>query len=120
MAKITIPVITPSLNELLKMHYHDKTKLKGSHKAHVRGSIHDMGMKITRMRKPRKRSMEIRCFRAKLLDVDNLIGGTKLLTDAIKEVGLIWDDSPEYIDSRVTQLKDKYDPRTEIFIEEIK
>ena len=55
-----------------------------------------------------------------MLDPDNFIGGTKPLTDALKELGLIWDDSTKYISLGAEQFIDGYDPRTEIFIEEIK
>jgi len=120
MAKIIIPIVTPSLNELINMHYHDKARLKKSYKAHIEGAVHDMGMKIERMKRPKKRTVKIYSFRKRECDRDNLIGGMKPFIDAIRELGLIWDDSPKYIDLNIFQLEDKYDPRTEVFIEEMK
>ena len=120
MAKITIPIVTLSLNELLRMHPYARTRLKKFYRGYIEGAVHDMKMEINKLEKPKKRKVEIRSFRVRVLDLDNLIGGAKLLTDSLKELGLIWDDSPDYIDLSVTQFRDKYDCRTEIFIDEIK
>jgi hypothetical protein len=41
----------------------------------------------------------------KLQDFDNFVGGTKPLTDQLREAGLISDDDPESIDARYSQQK---------------
>ena len=120
MAKITIPVVTPSLNELLNMNRHARTRLKKSYMAHIEGAVYDMKMTVNKLKRPKRRRLRIWSFRKRLLDPDNFIGGTKPLTDALKELGLIWDDSTKYISLGAEQFIDGYDPRTEIFIEEIK
>ena len=54
-------------------------------------------------------------FRKELLDYDNLVGGAKLLVDALVDQKLLFDDSPKYADITYFQKVDK-DPRTEIRI----
>ena len=105
MAKITIPVITPSLNELLRMNPHVRTRLKKSYMAHIEGAIYDMGMTTNKLKKPKKRRLMIYSFRKREIDRDNCWGGCKILIDEIKELGLIWDDSEKHVDLRVFQLK---------------
>lgn len=125
MAKITIPIITPSLNELLRMHYRNKTKLKKSLISHIEGAIFDMRddkgnrLEIAKMTKPQKRSIRIYSFRKNSLDPDNLIGGSQPLINAIKELGLIWDDSEKYIDLKIKQIEYP-EQKTVIFIENAK
>lgn len=43
----------------------------------------------------------------RLLDKDNLMGGTKAIVDALRYAGLIPDDNPEAIDLIITQKKVK-------------
>lgn len=43
--------------------------------------------------------------RTRLLDADNLAGGTKYLTDAIRKVGLLVEDSPESVALEFAQQK---------------
>jgi len=49
------------------------------------------------------------------MDRDNIWASHKQLIDALKELGLIWDDSEKYIDLRVFQLEHP-EQKTEIFI----
>ena len=49
-------------------------------------------------------------YRKRLLDKDNLYGGScKQLIDAMVDEGLIHDDSPSYVDLKVEQFKAKED-----------
>ena len=58
--------------------------------------------------------------RARMLDKDNFIGGTKTLTDALKRLGLIVDDNPEYLEADYRQVKAHSDfAHTSIQIQEV-
>ena len=46
-------------------------------------------------------------YRKRLLDKDNLYTGCKSLIDACVMEGLIFDDSPDYVDLKVEQYKSK-------------
>ena len=123
MAKITIPIIVPSVNETNKLHWGARDRLKRSYVARIRGAISDMRnekgeqLGITKMKKPKKRRVMIYSFRKKIMDRDNIWASHKQLIDALKELGLIWDDSEKYIDLRVFQLEHP-EQKTEIFIED--
>ena len=117
MAKITIPVIVPSVNETNKLHWGARDRLKKSFRKHIEGAILDQDMKINKLKRPKKRRLMIYSFRKKTMDPDNIWASHKEMIDAIKELGLIWDDSEKYIDLRVFQLKHP-EQKTEIFIED--
>ncbi len=53
----------------------------------------------------KKMAVKIRSVRKKLIDISNLWGGIKGLLDAIVRLGLIIDDSPQYLDLEVMQVK---------------
>lgn len=63
---------------------------------------------------PTQKKSKIRTFlriervSTKLQDVDNFVGGTKCLTDQLKEAGLIHDDDPASIDASYHQQKCKH------------
>ena len=64
-----------------------------------------------------KRSVCITIWRKRLLDKDNLVGGCKQIIDVLKDLGLIYDDSPKYLDLKVEQnLCGKDNKYTEIII----
>ena len=63
-----------------------------------------------------KRAVDIHSYREKLLDPDNLYGSVKLLLDSMEDLGLIWDDGPEYLSLSVSQKIDRKNLRTEIII----
>ena len=67
---------------------------------------------------PRKMKLNIVSYRKSFLDKDNFIGGLKPLIDAIKELKLIYDDSPEFLDDDYKQKieKKRKNQRTEIII----
>ena len=54
----------------------------------------------------------------RLLDKDNLYGGTKPLIDSLVRFGLLIDDNPDMCDLRVNQKKSK-NPRTIITLRDI-
>ena len=53
---------------------------------------------------PKRMRVQIHVRRRVLLeDMDNLVGGAKPVLDAIKNMGLIYDDSTKFIDYQITQ-----------------
>jgi Holliday junction resolvase RusA-like endonuclease len=64
--------------------------------------------------------LTITSYRLKELDEDNLHAGAKILIDAIKDVRLIKDDSPKWIDLELRQEIGKEKHGTGIEIEEVK
>jgi len=48
--------------------------------------------------------------------VVNLVAGFKYLEDQLQRMGLIWRDSPSYLEANYYQQTDGKDPRTEIII----
>ena len=110
---IILPVVTPSNNKLLRMHYFSRKKEKEIYqKWLIAAGVKDLKFKAL----GKKRTVEIHSFRKRRLDPDNLIGGMKLLIDSLCDVGLIWDDSPKYLDLTVIQETERKNPRTEIKI----
>jgi len=67
-----------------------------------------------------KMRVKVVSHRKKLMDLDNLFGGLKVVLDAMRGIGLIQDDSPEHIDLDVSQVKipGKTKAFTEIHLEE--
>jgi hypothetical protein len=49
----------------------------------------------------------ITSYRSRLLDKGNLVGGCKPIPDALKALGWIKDDSPEWVDIHYDQIKTK-------------
>jgi hypothetical protein len=114
----SLPVTTPSLNQLLRTHWSKRKQLKQGFKweALVAGACESQ-YKVNGMK---RRRILIRAFRARLLDQDNFIGGLKPLLDGLIELELLHDDGPEYLELRAEQLKaEKVDQRLEIIIEDI-
>ena len=117
-ALIVIPSITPSNNELIRMHHFARGRLKDNLIKQLAVAINNSGLQVTQMTAPGKRAVKITSYRKGVLDKDNLVGGMKVLIDAIKDIGLLWDDSPEHMVLIPRQHKDKK-TRTEIYIEEM-
>lgn len=64
-----------------------------------------------------KRKVHITRYGVRRLDADNLYGGAKILVDALRAAGVIWEDDPDHLDLRITQAKTtRGDARTEVEI----
>ncbi len=119
---LIIPVIMPSLNKQLRMHWRTRGRLKNNAILHVRAV---MGRdEIKHLKK--LAHLTIRVYsnapklaggRARSLDVDNLVGAQKPLVDALKDLGIIKNDSPVWLDIGYVERREKVErPRTEIEI----
>jgi len=116
--KIILPVVTPSLNELLRMHWTKRRQLRKNYgwEFVAVGANHqkyktEMG---------ERRRVTIISYRAQLCDPDNLMGGLKILLDTMIDLDLICDDSPKYMELVAMQEQENNgNYRTEITIERI-
>ena len=114
MVTIKLPIVTPSPNKLLRMHFTERTRLRNEYgwllvAAGAKDEQYQAGWKEWRQ-------VEIMSFRKRLLDPDNLVGSMKILLDAMQEVGLLFDDSAKYLTLAVSQTITKDEPWTEIKI----
>ena len=112
--KIILPIVTPSLNELLRMHWTKQRRLRKDYG----WELVAVGMNdpIYKVNGQEKRGVRFMSFRPGMLDQGNLIGGFKPLEDALIDLGLIFDDSPKFADISYFQKVDRENPRTEILI----
>ena len=113
--KILLPdTITPSNNELLKMHWGALLRLKESYMWTLTAAgAHDPKYKAE---PGEHRVVKFLSCRRNMLDEGNLAGGFKKLEDALVEMGLLIDDSPKYASMVYAQRIDRKEPRTEILI----
>ena len=116
--RIIIKTLTPSLNKVLRMNRWKRMELKEEFAWEVYAELHEQNPNYEVIATPRKMRMNIVSYRKSFLDRDNFIGGLKVLIDSIKELRLIYDDSPEYLDLEAEQKieKKRKNQRTEIII----
>jgi hypothetical protein len=115
---VSLPVVTPSLNTLLRSHWHKRKQLKQGFKWEllVAGACEPR----YKINGAKKRRIEVKAFRSRLLDHDNFIGGLKPLLDGLIELELLHDDGPEFLELKAEQLKaSKTDQKLEIIIEDL-
>jgi len=99
MLRIEIPIPTPSLNTLLRMHPHAKKRLRDQYTTILRAAA----TSIHKAKPGQFRRVWIERRGKRLLDHDNFVGGCKLLVDALGRADLIWSDSPRYLTVKYTQ-----------------
>jgi hypothetical protein len=112
MISLVIPRAPPSLNQTLRMHWSERRRLKQLWIKEIWVAAFEAKIRS----EPRMKSkVEIDRRSPKLLDEDNCYGAIKVVLDALKDCGLIEDDSPEHIELRVSQSRGA--PQTTIRIE---
>jgi len=107
--KRIIPVVPPSANRLLRMHYRKrmreldawKTLIFYSVNGESRTAVYEWAAGRNRLK------VEIHIEHAQLFDKDNLYSAAKLPLDALVRLGFLADDSNEFIDLTVTQSRSK-------------
>tara|TARA_R110000823_G_scaffold187859_2_gene320004 strand:+ start:219 stop:584 length:366 start_codon:yes stop_codon:yes gene_type:complete len=99
-----IPITIKSRNVLDKMHWAKKSMLKKEYALLIRNQMR-LNPIYEEAEEGRRYTLEIVSYRKRLLDYDNLVGGSiKQLLDAMTSENFIWDDAPKYIDLRVKQV----------------
>ena len=107
-----IAAVTPSLNDLLGLHFAELTRLKRDWR--MRALLAFDRYEIPPAEEGEVRGLRIVSMRRRLLDGDNLVGGAKLLIDGMKAARFIFDDSPAVLQLNVVQYRaqSKKDERT--------
>ena len=114
---ITIEAATPSPNELNRMHWAERRRLKETFGWLLASALNKLP-KIPTATGPRR--LVIERHGRKALDQDNLAGGCKSLIDCIKEQRLILDDNPNVCQMEFRQVVSrKGGPHTTIYLEDI-
>ena len=98
---IEIPLPTPSLNKLQRMHFHARTRLRRQYET----ICHFQATGANRAKRFEFRRVSITRHSPRELDFDNLVGGCKLLVDALERTGLIYCDAPQYLRVEYNQRK---------------
>ena len=120
--KITIPGLSPSRNETdkwtAKRQFWRKKELKETYKWQIFADLNSRGIDLENIQvtAPVKRKVIFTSFRSRRLDSDNLSGGLKYLRDTLKDVRLIYDDSPRWLKAEYRQEIDSKNHRVEVEI----
>ena len=120
--KLTLQSLPPSTNMLERMHWAVKRRLRSQLQWELTAALADMGRKLPPLlygKTAPKRRVTITTFRPRRLDPDNAVGGCKVLLDAMRDIGLIRNDSPKWLELIVNQHIEKCECRTEIYIEDL-
>lgn len=114
MIELTIPEATPSLNRMLGIHWAKKARMRKRWGWLVRAARLEAKVHLDTPL-PRAKVTVTRHGR-RICDPDNLIGGTKMLTDSLVKEGILENDTPVHIELVVNQQKTT-SPRTVVRIE---
>jgi hypothetical protein len=118
--RLTILTDLPSANEIIRMHWAERKRLRLRLAKEIWGRYlldgyhgdieKDRGKKV-------KKSVTITLYRkGRRFDKDNAYGAVKILIDALRDVGFVYNDSEKWLDLGVCQELDHEHPRTEIEI----
>lgn len=90
---ITVPIASPSLNTYSYSHWRTQRAAKSGWLILLTAATRS-APKATG-----KRRLEIHRYGKRALDIDNLIGGAKMvITDNLRRLGLLCDDSPDLVE----------------------
>ena len=120
--KLTLQSIPPSANQIMRMHWGQRKRLRSQLQWELTAVLADMGRKLPPLlygKTAPRRCVIITTYRPRRLDPDNAYGGCKVLLDAMRDIGLIRNDSPKWLELVVEQKIEKCDCRTEILIEDL-
>lgn len=101
MIDVTLPIDLTSANKLLRMHYQARKRLQTDYLNHLLVA----GVKSVE-RRPKRRQVTITRVlgpRQQRFDRDNLFASVKGLLDALRIKGVIFDDTPGWVDLVVTE-----------------
>ena len=117
--KIVMPgIVTPSQNQIVqwqRMRYY--SNIQQAKKSYwnmlLLCNAHEDKYKA---RPGERRKVAFYSVRPRKIDKTNLIAGMKYLEDTLEDMGLIWRDSPKFLESTYFQYTDRKNQRTEIII----
>lgn len=106
MLTVYLDFATPSQNQLQRMHFAVRKRLLDQYRLWIRFALRRSG--ITADSRPDElRQLYILRRGKRLLDYGNLVGGAKLLVDAVVRENLLHDDSPAWVQDTYTQQRAK-------------
>ena len=119
MINLTIQTLPPSLNRLERMHWAVKKKLRKTFAQELHHAWWESGDPVKDG--PRKMRLTTTIYwKTRRLDEDNAMGSLKIIIDAMRDVGLVYRDSPKWLEvKKPIQKLDHKSPRVEIEIEEL-
>ena len=101
---IKLPIQVQSRNYIDKLHWSKKSTLRQGYQLLIRNQM--TLNKLIKVESGAVCSLAIVCYRKRLLDYDNLVGGCKQLIDALCHEGFIFDDAPKYLTTpTIKQIK---------------
>jgi Holliday junction resolvase RusA-like endonuclease len=120
--KFTIYGPTYSTNKLVKMHWAAKKRLRSNAAWSIVAAAANAGSELPPAEQgPPEIRMRVHLTicRRRRFDPDNVHGGIKILLDAMRDLALIKNDSPKWLDLKVDQKlePDKALERTEVEID---
>lgn len=109
-----IPGTFPSLNVLLKWHWAKRARHRQEIERSIRFATSCWHPPPRRKRRARVDLTIYQPYRR--LDQDNAEGAMKPVIDSLRALGLIYQDSPDWLDKTIVQFVDRKNPRLEITI----
>jgi hypothetical protein len=98
--RMVIPGVPASLNKTQRMHWAKRRKMNMAWTMLVRSQMPEFYLEpIVKMR------LRVILAHSRAYDPDNAAGACKPLIDALRHWKLIFDDTPEYLDLKVEQVK---------------
>ena len=114
---IIIPEIPPTNNQLLRLHWRDRSRLNKTWYWLIKESLMNNDFDPKSIKFEDKRTVKIVVYRKQISDIDNLYGGIKPVVDSLVKNDLLIDDGPKYCNLISEVCVDLNNQRTEIFIE---
>lgn len=113
MIEIVIPEPTRSLNELQRMHWAQRKRLRQMYEHEIMAQV----AWADRIKRNQFKVVTIERYGMRRLDHDNFVGGCKPLVDALTRTAMIWDDAPDFVAVEYIQkLAKKKDTRTRVVV----
>jgi hypothetical protein len=97
---LTIPAVPPTLNRVLRMDLRDKRDLLSLWVLEIRAAMGEP-KKVPQC----KMRVVVTIHNSRAYDKDNAYGACKVIFDAMKILGLIFDDREQFLDAEVLQEK---------------
>lgn len=116
--RLVIYSIPPSLNQLERMHWAVKRRLRRRFANEIYHAWYENGTPI--LAKPCKQILGTTIYwKTRRLDEDNAVGSLKIIIDAMRDIKMIYRDSPKWLTvNKPIQRLDHINPRVEIELEE--
>ena len=109
-----VPLVPPTINVLMRKHWSYRRNQKGLWACEIMAALSDPGeyldariMKHANTHGYRKLRIEITVHHNREFDQDNLASIGKIPLDALKQLGIIVDDSSQYVEFAAKQVKSK-------------